>query len=59
MKNKKIISQIAKIRSINNKNWMDLLRISMKYCPIETKKVLRRINTADRKISDLVYKLGK
>ena len=56
MKNKKIISQISKIRSNNNKNWMDLLRIAMKYCPIETKKVLRRINTADKKISDLVYK---
>ena len=37
-KNKIIINKIEIIRSKNNKNWMDLLRLAFKYAPKEAKK---------------------
>lgn len=59
MKYKKNIALIQKARAINNKNWMDLLRISFKYAPKESKKILKRINLQDKKISILLKKLSK
>lgn len=56
---KKIISLIEKARTINNKNWMDLLRISFKHAPIESKKILQKINLQDKKISILLKNLSK
>lgn len=59
MKYRKTILLIQKARTINNKNWMDLLRISFKYAPKESKKILKRINLQDKKISILLKKLSK
>tara|TARA_A100001015_G_scaffold266352_1_gene315505 strand:- start:6477 stop:6656 length:180 start_codon:yes stop_codon:yes gene_type:complete len=59
MNYKKTISLIQKARSINNKNWMDLLRISFKYAPKESKKILQKINLQDEKISKLLKNLSK
>ena len=56
-KGKNTINKIQKIRSKNNNNWMDLLRIAMKHAPNETKKILRKINSQDKKISSLLKKL--
>ena len=55
----KIIDQIETVRSKNNINWMDILRIAFKYSPLESKKILRKINTSDRRISNLLKKLSK
>ncbi len=58
MKNKsKIIDKIQKIRSNNNKNWMDLMRLAFKYAPKESAKIMQRINIADKKISLELKKL--
>lgn len=58
MKNKsKIIDKIQKIRSNNNKNWMDLMRLAFKYAPKESAKIMQRINMADKKISLELKKL--
>jgi hypothetical protein len=54
-----IIDEIQQVRTKNNVNWMDLLRIAIKNAPEETKAVLRRINSDDNKISDLFKKLGE
>ena len=60
MKNhSKIINKIEKIRKNNNKNWMNLLRIALKNSPKESKKILKKINLNDRKISKLFYKLSQ
>ncbi len=59
MNYKKTISLIEKARAINNKNWMDLLRISFKYAPKESKKILQKINLQDKKISILLKNLSK
>ena len=55
----KIIDQIEKIRSKNNINWMDLLRLSFKHSPEDAKKLVKKINTSDNKISSLFKKLSK
>ena len=55
----KIIDQIEKIRSKNNINWMDLLRLSFKHAPEDAKKLVKKINTSDDKISSLFKKLSK
>ena len=54
---KKIISQIESVRKKNNKNWMDILRLSFKYAPEEATKIMQEIYKEDNKISALVDKL--
>ena len=56
-KYKSIVNLIEKTRSKNNKNWMDLLRIALKYSPKEASKVLKKININDNKISKLLKRL--
>lgn len=58
-KYEKIIDQIELVRSKNNGNWMDILRIAFKYSPTETAKVMSQIYKEDQKISTLAKKLGK
>ncbi|MBI04283.1 MAG: hypothetical protein CMI96_00520 [Pelagibacteraceae bacterium] len=54
-----VIDKIEKIRSKNNINWMDILRIAMKHSPRETKLILRNINEKDKNISKLLNSLSK
>lgn len=56
--NKKI-SQIENTRKKNNKNWMDLLRLSFKYNPNESKKILKEIFKEDKNVNSLVERLLK
>jgi len=53
-----VIREIEKVRSKNNKNWMDLLRLACKYAPTKAKKVLKEINRNDRKISKLLKRVS-
>ena len=53
----KIIDEIQKVRTKNNKNWMDLLRIAFKYAPKETTKVFSQIYREDKKLNNLARKL--
>jgi hypothetical protein len=55
----KIINQIENVRKKNNVNWMNLLRIAFKHAPKETSKVMKKINSCDKKVSSLVSKLSK
>ena len=52
-----LINKIEKIRSKNNGNWMDILKIAFKYSPEETAKVMKNIYSDDSKISAIVKKL--
>ena len=54
----KIINSIEKIRSKNNKNWMDLLRISLKLNFEETSKILKEICKQDNDINKLAKKIN-
>ena len=55
----KIIIQKEKVRSKNNINWMDILRLAFKNSPKEAQKLVGKINQQDGKISDLLKKLSK
>jgi len=55
----KIIDQIEKIRTNNNINWMDILRLAFNSDPSSAKKIMKKINRDDKKISKLLTKLGK
>ena len=58
-KYKKIINKIEKIRSKNNVNWMNLLRLAFKLDPKSASKIMSKINYDDKKISNLLKKLSK
>ena len=55
----KIIKKIEKVRSRNNVNWMDVLRLSFKYAPEESRKLIKKINSQDKRISNLITQLVK
>ena len=55
----KIIDQIQKIRSKNNVNWMDILKLAFKLDPKKASSIMKRINYDDKKISNLLSKLSK
>jgi len=54
-----IIDEIEKIRSNNNINWMNILRLSFKYAPDEARSIVSKINSDDKRISDLLKKLSE
>jgi len=55
----KIIDEIEKIRTKNNVNWMDVLRLAFTHAPEESKKLMKRINQEDNRVSELFEKLSK
>jgi len=54
-----LIDKIEKIRQKNNKNWMDILRLSIQLNQKKTSKILFQIHKHDQKISSLARKLYK
>ena len=55
----KIIDEIEKVRTSNNMNWMDILRLAFTHAPEETKELMKKIDHEDNRISELVKKLSK
>ena len=55
----KLITSIENVRKKNNKYWMDLLRLSVKFAPKESQKIVKKINQNDKRISSLLSKLSK
>jgi hypothetical protein len=53
----KIINQIQKIRSKNNVNWMDILKLAFELDPKRASKIMKKINHDDKTISKLLKKL--
>ena len=54
----KIIKQIEKIRSKNNVNWMNVLRLAFKLDSKKASKIMKKVNYDDKKISKLLNKLS-
>ena len=59
MNDLEIIDKIEKIRSNNNINWMNILRLAFKYAPEEAREIVSKINSDDKRISDLLKKLSR
>lgn len=53
-----IIDDIQNIRSKNNINWMNILKIAFRHAPKETRKVFKEIVYSDNKISKLSEELA-
>lgn len=58
-KSMQLINKIQKIRSKNNINWMNMLRLAFKHDPKGASNLMAKIYTQDQNISDLVKKLYK
>tara|TARA_B100000989_G_scaffold262853_1_gene214485 strand:- start:108 stop:320 length:213 start_codon:yes stop_codon:yes gene_type:complete len=58
-KNLNIINKIQKIRSKNNVNWMNLLKLSFKHYPKKSAQIMHNVLNDDKKISILVNQLTK
>ena len=54
----KIIDEIQKIRSKNNVNWMNILKLAFKLDSRNASKIMKKINYDDKKISILLSKLS-
>ena len=54
----KIINQIQRVRSKNNVNWMDLLKLAFELDPKRSSKIMKKINYDDKKISKLLNELS-
>ena len=54
-----IIDEIENVRSKNNMNWMDILRLAFTYAPEEAKALMKKIDYEDNRVSELVKKLTK
>jgi pseudaminic acid cytidylyltransferase len=52
-----VIDEIEHVRSKNNVNWMDILRLAFIHAPDEAQEVMARINRDDAKVGSLVEKL--
>ena len=55
----KIIDEIEKVRTKNNMNWMDILRLAFIHAPNEAKKMMKKIDHEDNRISALVKQLSE
>ena len=56
-KSDQLINKIQSIRSKNNNNWMDILRLGFKHDPKKASTIMKNIYQDDKKISELVKKL--
>ena len=56
-RSQEIVNQVKKIRTKNNKCWMELLKLALEYAPEKSKKVLKEINKNDKKSTNLIGKL--
>ncbi len=54
-----IIDEIEQVRTRNNVNWMDILRLGFTHAPEETRALIGKINQEDGRISDLYRKLAE
>ena len=54
-----LINNVQKIRARNNVNWMNILKLAFKHAPKEASKLMKKINSDDKKISSLLSKLAK
>ena len=55
----KLVNEIQNIRSKNNKNWMDLLRLSYDSNPKKTMVILTKILEKDKNLINLANQLKK
>ena len=53
----RLIDEIQRVRTRNNRNWMDILRLAFRNSPAEAAEILNEIFKEDSEISDLAAQL--
>ena len=54
-----VIDEIERVRTQNNVNWMNLLRLAFRVAPEEATGLVRKINASDMRISELFSRLAE
>ena len=54
----KVINEIQKVRSKNNVNWMNILKLAFSLDPKKASNIMKKINYDDKKIAKLLNKLS-
>jgi hypothetical protein len=54
-----IIDEIEKVRTRNNVNWMDILRLAIRHSPDEAIELLMKVNSEDERISKLFSRISE
>lgn len=55
----RLIDQMESIRTKNNVNWMDLVRLAFEVDPVRAKEIVRQIVDNDREIANVLEELAK
>ena len=55
----KIIDEIEKVRTRNNVNWMNILRLAIRHAPDEAIELLKNVNCEDERISELFNNISE
>jgi len=53
-----IIDEVEKVRTKNNVNWMDILRLAFTHAPEDARQLMGRVNEHDQHISNLLQELS-
>ena len=54
-----LIDKISEIRILNNRNWMNLLKIAFRDAPKEASQIMQNITECDAEINKLSKQLGE
>jgi hypothetical protein len=54
----KVIDEVERVRTRNNVNWMDVLRLAFRHAPDEARVLMKKINEEDGRISGLLKRLS-
>lgn len=54
----KVIDEVERVRTRNNVNWMDVLRLAFRHAPDEARVLMKKINEEDGEISELLKRLS-
>ena len=55
----KIIDEVERVRTRNNVNWMDVLRLAFRNAPDEARVLMGKINQEDDRVSALLKQLSE
>jgi hypothetical protein len=55
----KIIDEVERVRTRNNVNWMDVLRLAFRHAPEEARDLMKKINKEDDHVSVLLKQLAE
>jgi hypothetical protein len=54
-----LVNEMERIRSANNVNWMNLVRLALRVAPTEARAIFADIQQKDREIAGIIQQLGR